>query len=86
MGDLEEFENRVVELEAVIGAHRAGTIPEAVAEIDAKLSAMVTGDLRKLFDLCELVPCVLSLVRGEHGARRPHLAYLLRWQTCRIKN
>ena len=51
--ELAELERRVVELESILGEHTAGTLPDSVAEIDAQLSQVVSGDMRKLFDLRE---------------------------------
>eukprot|EP01048_Picozoa_sp_COSAG05_P033106 COSAG05_NODE_13076_length_442_cov_1.172012_1_plen_100_part_10 len=78
MEELEELERRVVELEAVVGQGAAGTIPDAVAEIDAKLSQVVSGDMRKLFDLCEypaLAPCARpGPPRPSAGGKLAHVA------------
>ena len=50
--ELAELERRVEELEHVIGTQKDGdSINEAVKSIDAQLSARVTPDQRKLFEI-----------------------------------
>jgi phage shock protein A len=76
--ELAELERRVEELETVIGTQKGGDpIDEAVKSIDAQLSARVTQDQRKLFEIYtshkQLVEQPLQFAASDEDLAMEHL-------------
>lgn len=76
--ELAELERRVEELENVIGTQKDGdSIDEAVKSIDAQLSARVTPDQRKLFEIYtshkQLVEQPLQFAASDADLAMEHL-------------